>query len=121
MSSPRNNRSVLAIIPSSQSLSLYTLQSNLLRIWTEKQVDKYYQTTMLAYMDNLPEDEAKQEIIREHEKMLEHKSQHSRIKDCLLRREEVLDGLEEIAEADGQLAEVCELVDELRKANLKLC
>ncbi len=36
-----------------QNLSLYALQTNLLRIWTEKKVDKYYQTAVLAYLDNL--------------------------------------------------------------------
>lgn len=65
-----DNKSTLLLVEPQQNLSLFTLQSNLLKIWTEKQVDKYYQTTMLNYMDNLPEAEAKREIIREHEKML---------------------------------------------------
>jgi hypothetical protein len=113
--------STLAVVEPEQSLSLYDLQSNLLKVWTQKRVDKYYQKAMLAYMDSLPEGAAKQEIIREHERMLEHRSLFSRIKECMELREAVLENLEVVLQDEAYIEQACDDVDQLRKLNLKLC
>ena len=41
-----------------ESNSLFTLQNNLLTMWTDNGVDQYYQNTFLAFLDELSEEEA---------------------------------------------------------------